>query len=163
MLRGKVEDGLFSSSSETDTKNATAAELPVDEKVKILILERLRMNEKIKDQWQGALALMSIPSNIPLSLSELHALSSDILTLAGDNSVDASWYTKRLAVSAVYASAETVMTQDSSPDFSATRAFVERRIEDSKAIGDKVDGVKQCLGFLGTTVVGLGRSWGVKI
>lgn len=164
LLRGKVEDGLlFSSSSETDTKNATTAALAVDEKVKILILERLRMNEKIKDQWQGALALMSIPSNIPLSLSELHALSSDILTLAGDTSVDASWYTKRLAVSAVYASAETVMTQDSSPDFSATRAFVERRIEDSKAIGDKVDGVKQCLGFLGTTVIGLGRSWGVKI
>ena len=110
-----------------------------------------------------ALALMAIPSNIPLSLSELHALSSDILTLAGDASVDASWYAKRLGVSAVYASAESVMTQDSSPDLSATRAFVDRRIEDCKIVGNKVDGVRQCLGFVGTTVVGLGRSWGIKM
>lgn len=116
-----------------------------------------------RNQNQQALALMSMPSNIPLSLSELHALSSDILHLAGDTSVDASWYTKRLSVSAIYASAEVVMTQDSSPDLSATEAFVTRRVEDSKAIGDKLSGAKQCLGFMGTTAVGLGRSWGLKI
>jgi ubiquinone biosynthesis protein COQ9 len=110
-----------------------------------------------------ALALMSYPSNIPLSLSELHALSSDILHLAGDSSVDASWYTKRLSVSAIYASAEVIMTRDSSPDLSATEAFVTRRVEDSKAVGDKLSGAKQCLGFMGSTAVGLGRSWGLKI
>lgn len=70
LLRGKVEDGLFSSSSETDTKNATAAELPVDEKVKILILERLRMNEKIKDQWQGvSISNSSLPPSISCYVS----------------------------------------------------------------------------------------------
>lgn len=106
---------------------------------------------------------MSLLENIPLSLSELHALSSDFLHLAGDTSVDASWYTKRLSVSAIYASAEVVMTRDSSPDLSATEAFVTRRIEDSKAVGDKITGAKQCLGFMGTTAIGLGRSWGLKI
>jgi ubiquinone biosynthesis protein COQ9 len=110
-----------------------------------------------------ALALMSLAGNIPLSLSELHALSSDILDLAGDASVDASWYTKRLSISAIYASAEVVMTRDSSPDLSATQAFVDRRIEDNRYIGDKITGIKQCLGFMGSTAVGLGRSWGLKI
>ncbi|KAL2865585.1 uncharacterized protein BJX67DRAFT_179936 [Aspergillus lucknowensis] len=135
----------------------------VEEKTRTLILERLKMNNYIRHQWQDALALMSLPSHIPLSLSELHALSSDILYLAGDTSVDSSWYTKRLSVSAIYASAEVIMTQDSSPDLSATEAFVNRRIEDSKAIGDKLNSAKQCLGFMGSTAIGLGRSWGLKI
>ena len=106
---------------------------------------------------------MSFPSNIPLSLSELHALSSDILSLAGDVSVDASWYTKRLSVSAIYASAEVVMTRDSSPDFSDTEAFVSRRLEDCEVVGSKISAVTQCLGFMGSTAAGVGRSWGLRI
>ena len=106
---------------------------------------------------------MSFPSNVPLSLSELHALSADILTLAGDTSVDAAWYTKRLSVSAVYASAEVVMTRDESVGFAETEAFVERRLEDCNAVGGKIGDLKQCLGFMGSTAVGLGRSWGLKI
>ncbi|KKK19827.1 hypothetical protein P175DRAFT_0511627 [Aspergillus ochraceoroseus IBT 24754] len=155
LLRAAVENGLFT------TKTVESAS--VEEKTKTLIMERLEMNADIKHQWQDALALMSLPSNIPLSLSELHALASDILSLAGDTSVDASWYTKRLSVSAIYASAEVVMTRDSSPDLSATQGFVDRRVDDSKAIGDKLSGAKQCLGFMGSTAVGLGRSWGLKI
>ncbi|RDW94025.1 uncharacterized protein DSM5745_01347 [Aspergillus mulundensis] len=159
LLRAAVEqNGLLATS---DGVNAIPAS--VEEKTKTLIMKRLRMNKDIRHQWQDALALMSYPSNIPLSLSELHALSSDILHLAGDASVDASWYTKRLSVSAIYASAEVIMTRDSSPDLAATEAFVTRRVEDSKAIGDKLSGAKQCLGFMGSTAVGLGRSWGLKI
>lgn len=106
---------------------------------------------------------MSLPSNVPLALSELHSLSSDILYLAGDASIDSSWYTKRLSLSAIYASAEVVMTKDSTPDFASTESFVDRRIQDAKAIGDKVEDVKSYLGFLTGTAVGLGRSWGLKI
>ena len=50
--------------------------------------------------------------NIPISLTELHALSNDILSLAGDDSVDSAWYTRRAAVGAIYAAAEVVMTRD---------------------------------------------------
>ncbi|KAE8144515.1 COQ9-domain-containing protein [Aspergillus avenaceus] len=156
LLRASVEDGLF----ETDTRGQR---LSVAEKTKLLIMERLRMNTDIRHQWQDALALMSLAGNIPLSLSELHALSSEILDLAGDTSVDASWYTKRLSVAAIYASSEVVMTRDRTPDLRETETFVDRRVEDSKAIGDKLSGVKQCLGFMGSTAVGLGRSWGLKI
>lgn len=106
---------------------------------------------------------MSLAGNIPLSLSELHALSSDILNFAGDTSVDSSWYTKRMSVAAIYASAEVYMTRDQSPNLAETEEFVNRRFEDSIVIGEKLSGAKQCLGFMGTTAVGLGRSWGLKI
>lgn len=108
---------------------------------------------------------MSFPTHIPLALSELHALSSDILYLAGDTTVDASWYTKRLSLATIYASAEVIMTQDQSsdPKFAATEAFVGRRIHDNHAIGEGVASAKQYLGFLASSAVGLGRSWGMKI
>ncbi|OGM39240.1 ubiquinone biosynthesis protein coq9 [Aspergillus bombycis] len=159
LLRASVDNGLF----EKDERVKAGLKLSVEEKTKILIMERLRMNTEIRHQWQDALALMSLAGNIPLSLSELHALSSEILTLAGDASVDASWYTKRLSVAAIYASSEVVMTRDQSPGLSETEAFVERRVEDSSAIGEKLTGFKQCLGFVGSTAIGLGRSWGLKI
>ncbi|KAE8356897.1 COQ9-domain-containing protein [Aspergillus coremiiformis] len=159
LLRASVEDGLF----EKDERVMAGQTLSVEEKTKLLIIKRLKMNTEIRHQWQDALALMSLLENIPLSLSELHALSSEILTLAGDASVDASWYTKRLSVAAIYASSEVVMTRDQSPGLSETEVFVDRRVEDSTAIGEKLTGLKQCLGFMGSTAIGLGRSWGLKI
>eukprot|EP00136_Aspergillus_niger_P001843 XP_001390968.2 ubiquinone biosynthesis protein coq9 [Aspergillus niger CBS 513.88] len=137
--------------------------LSVDDKIKVLIMERLRMNVEVKEKLQDALAIMSLGENIPLSLSELHALSDDILTLAGDASVDASWYSKRMAVAAVYASSEFVMTRDTSAGLRDTEEFLSRRWADARAVKDKLSGVKQCLGFLGSTAVGLGRSWGLKL
>ena|SRR5438046_1392314 len=106
---------------------------------------------------------MSLPSNIPLSLAELQALSSDILTLANDSSVDASWYTKRLSVAAIYASADVVMTEDPSPEFTSTKDFVGRRIRDSHAVTEALGDMKQFVGFVASGMAGLGRSWGMKI
>lgn len=106
---------------------------------------------------------MSLLSNIPISLTELHALSNDILSLAGDSSVDASWYSKRMALSAIYASAEVVMTRDPTVDMSETAAFVDRRFEDKLVMKEKLEGVGQCVSFWGNTAVGVGRSWGLKI
>ncbi|KAJ5505586.1 hypothetical protein N7453_004543 [Penicillium expansum] len=162
LLRGKVEEGgLFRRIAAEKGKDVH--ELGVEERVRGLLLERLRMNAEVKDVWQDALAQMSLLANIPLSLTELHALASDILTLSGDDSVDATWYTRRLAVSAIYASAEVVMTRDPTPDLVETAEFVERRFEDRKALADKITGIGQYAGFGWNTAIGLGRSWGLKI
>ncbi|PYH46814.1 uncharacterized protein BP01DRAFT_355216 [Aspergillus saccharolyticus JOP 1030-1] len=159
LLRSKVEsDGLLLPSS-----TGGGPVLSVDDKIQILLMERLRMNAEVKDQWQDALAVMSLGENIPLSLSELHALADDILNLAGDKSVDASWYSKRMAVAAVYAASDFVMTRDTSAGLRDTEEFVARRWADARAVGNKLTGVRECLGFMGSTAVGLGRSWGLKI
>ncbi|KAJ5391331.1 hypothetical protein N7509_006821 [Penicillium cosmopolitanum] len=162
ILRAKVEEGALFTRVAAESGRDVAG-LSVEEKSRILVLERLRMNVGIKDQWQDALAQMSLLSNIPISLTELHALSNDILSLAGDSSVDGSWYTRRMALSAIYASAEIVMTRDPTPDLTETAAFVSRRFEDRLVLKEKVEGVGQCVSFWGNTAVGLGRSWGLKI
>ncbi|KAJ5706965.1 hypothetical protein N7488_006766 [Penicillium malachiteum] len=153
LLRAKVESDADFFKGDVD----------VNGKIKLLILERLRMNENVREQWQDALAQMSLLGNIPLSLAELHALSNDILYLAGDASIDGSWYTRRAAVGAIYASAEVVMTRDPSVDMSETASFVERRFEDRDILAKKVEVIGQCFSFWGNTIVGVGRSYGLKI
>ena len=106
---------------------------------------------------------MSLPSNIPASLCELYALSSDILYLAGDASVDATWYAKRMSVATVYASAEISMTEDKSVGFESTVDFVDRRIHDASSVVDTVGDVKKYIGYIASSVVGAGRSFGMKI
>ncbi|KAJ6171750.1 hypothetical protein N7470_000817 [Penicillium chermesinum] len=83
--------------------------------------------------------------------------------LGGDTAVDASWYTRRAAVAGIYASAEVVMTRDPTEEMSETAEFVARRFEDRDALKLKVDAVSQCLSFWGNSVLGVGRSYGLKI
>jgi hypothetical protein len=74
---------------------------------------------------------MSLPQNVGDSMAELARLSDEMWFLAGDKSVDFSWYTKRATLSAVYASSgfpsscqcwlvEVFMTTDNSENFQDT-------------------------------------------
>lgn len=110
-----------------------------------------------------ALAYMSLLENIPSSLQELNALSDEIWYLAGDTSVDTSWYTKRASLAAVYASSELFMTTDTSKNFSATEEFMDRSLEDIQKVGSTISGLAQFLGFWAGSSVNLARSWGMRI
>src|SRR6266536_5236047 len=99
---------------------------------------------------------MSFPSNIPPSLRELSLLSSEIWYLAGDVSVDSSWYTKRASLAAIYSATDLFMTTDKSPNFEATGEFLDRRLEDAKEVGNVVGGLGKYVGFWAGSAV----SWG---
>ena len=104
-----------------------------------------------------------MPSNLPLSLAELASLSDEIWFLAGDTSVDTSWYTKRASLSTIYAATELFMTTDKSPDFSDTREFLERRFGDVHSVGNVIGSVGQWVGFTAHAGLNVLRSRGVKI
>ena len=137
--------------------------LGVGTKVSILVKERLRANEPIIHQWQGALGYMSLLENIPASLKELNALSDEIWYLAGDTTVDFSWYTKRASLAAIYASSELFMTTDTSGHFVATQDFLDRRLEDTTRIGGSFGAIGQFAGFWARNSFNLARSWGMKV
>jgi ubiquinone biosynthesis protein COQ9 len=50
---------------------------------------------------------MAVPQNAPTSVAELARLVDEIWYLAGDESVDANWYSKRATLAAVYSSTGT--------------------------------------------------------
>lgn len=106
---------------------------------------------------------MAQPTYVPASLKELAKLSDEIYFLAGDLSVDPSWYTKRASLSATYAAAELFMTNDHSPDFHDTREFLRRRLGETKELGTVAQSVREWVGFTASAGVNVLRSKGVRI
>ncbi|PIA95946.1 Ubiquinone biosynthesis protein [Cercospora beticola] len=135
------------------------------QKVRSLVLARLQRNidTQILPHWSQALGHMSLAENIPASLKELGLLSDEIWFLAGDKSVDSSWYTKRASLSAVYAATEMFQTKDQSTEFKDTEEFLDRRLEEIRTVGGFVGGFRQWAGFQAGAVVNLLRSKGVRV
>ncbi|KAK4041004.1 hypothetical protein C8A01DRAFT_45730 [Parachaetomium inaequale] len=157
-LAGKVGDIVAAA-------EGGAAVMTVGEKVEALTWARLRGNVEggVVARWQEALAIMAQPSYIPASVRELAQLADEILYLAGDPSVDPSWYTKRASLSAVYAAAELFQTTDRSPEFRETRAFLRRRLDEAARAGGAVRSVGEWIGFNAGAAVNVLRSKGVRI
>lgn len=138
----------------------------VGRKVKSLVLERLRGNIEsgVLPRWQEALGLMSLAENITSSLRELGLLADEMWFLAGDVSVDASWYSKRAMLSGVYAATEVFQTtQAPGEGMAATEEFLDRRLEEVRVFGGTVGGLGEWVGFQAGSVVNLMRSKGVRI
>ena len=110
-----------------------------------------------------ALAIMAQPSHVPAAVKELALLADEILYLAGDVSVDPSWYTKRASLSTIYAAAELFQTTDRSPDFRETRAFLRRRLDEAAEVGGAVRSAGEWLGFNASAAVNVLRSKGARI
>jgi ubiquinone biosynthesis protein COQ9 len=148
-------------------------------KVRTLAMARLRANADVIHQWQGvgpashspnlladisqALSQMSLLENLRPSLHELSALSDEIWYLAGDTTVDFSWYTKRASLATVYASSEMFMTTDTSEDFTQTAEFLDRRLQDTQIVGKTMGGFGEYVGFWAGNGVNLARSWGMRV
>ncbi|AEO67736.1 uncharacterized protein THITE_16677, partial [Thermothielavioides terrestris NRRL 8126] len=170
-LAGKVEE-IFGSSGGGGRDGGDGGEAlgkgqapltTVADKVEALAWARLQANEAIVGHWQEALAIMAQPSYVPASLKELALLADEILYLAGDVSVDPSWYTKRASLSAIYAAAELFQTTDQSPGFRETRAFLRRRLDEAAQAGATVRSVGEWLIFNAGAAVNVLRSKGVRI
>ena len=132
-------------------------------KVKALTWARLMANERVVHKLPEALALMSLAGNVSQSLTELSALSDEIWFLAGDVSVDSSWYTKRASLAAIYGATEVFMTSDNSEGFKGTKEFLDRRFEDSRTLSEAAGNISQWVGFTAGAAVNVLRSKGMRI
>jgi ubiquinone biosynthesis protein COQ9 len=110
-----------------------------------------------------ALAIMAQPTYVPAALAELARLSDEIWFLAGDISVDSSWYTKRASLSAVYSASEVFMTQDHSPDFAETEQFLDARLADVTKVGSVLGALGLWVDYTGHSAVNVLRSKGVRV
>ncbi|KAH8724385.1 COQ9-domain-containing protein [Phaeosphaeriaceae sp. PMI808] len=144
-------------------QDESGSTMGVGSKVRALTLARLRSNEPVIHRWQEALAIMAQPSYVPASLSELAKLADEIWFLAGDQSVDSSWYTKRASLSTIYSATEVYMTQDTSANFTETERFLDNRLKDIMRVGGFVGALGEWINYTGHSTVNVLRSKGVKI
>lgn len=106
---------------------------------------------------------MAQPSYVPPSLAELARLADEIWFLAGDTSVDSSWYTKRASLSAIYSATEMFMTQDTSKEFIETEQFLDSRLKDITEVGQFLGGLGEWVNYTGQSTINVLRSKGVRI
>lgn len=91
---------------------------------------RLEMIIPYKDSWPQALAIMTLPQNVPTSLAQLLTLVDDICYSAGDRAVDIGWYTRRIGIASIYKMVELYLLQDKSPGHQQTWEFLDRRMDE---------------------------------
>lgn len=82
-----------------------------------------------KEAVRRGSALFALPHMAPEGSKLIWGTADAIWTALGDTSTDVNWYTKRATLSAVYGSVVLYWLGDDSVDGQATRAFIDRRIE----------------------------------
>lgn len=116
---------------------------------------RLRMILPYIDTWPQAMAIQTLPQNAVESWTNLANLVDEVWYYAGDRSVDFNWYTKRAALAGVYKATEIYMLQDRSEDNTDTWAFLHRRLDDMKTLGNAVRQTSQTCSVVGESLWGL--------
>lgn len=113
----------------------------------LLLQHRLKANSAIQPRLSEAISIMTLPQNVPTSLSELHELSDELWYLSNDRTSDFSWYTKRAALSSVYVASELFMAQDQSTEYRDTLDFAAKRLQEIEATGYASDSTLEWLKF----------------
>jgi ubiquinone biosynthesis protein COQ9 len=104
--------------------------MKIREKIRSLIWHRLEIMGPAREAVRRALAILSMPQNLPLGF-RISWRSTDLMwRIAGDTSTDFNHYTKRVTLGAVYGSTLLVWLDDQSEGWSETAAFLDRRIDD---------------------------------
>lgn len=106
----------------------------IRDRIKTAIIIRLDIYENYKESIRKLAAYYSLPQNMGRGVRNLGQTVSKIWDEAGDNSTDYNWYTKRFLLAGVYSSTLLYWLNDSSENMSATKEFLERRIDNVMSI-----------------------------
>ncbi|CAH0729642.1 unnamed protein product, partial [Brenthis ino] len=98
------------------------------------IMTRLLMIDPYKSTWPKAMAIQTLPNNVPNCLATLLSLVDDICYHTGDRSVDFNWYIRRVGLAGIYKASELFYLTDATQNSSGTRNFVKSRIRDAEFI-----------------------------
>ncbi len=103
--------------------------MKIRDRITALLATRLEIMAPDRESLRRALAIMAMPQNLAKAAKMGWRSADRMWRLAGDTSSDFNHYTKRMTLSAVYASTISVFVNDDSENFSDSRAFLDRRID----------------------------------
>ncbi|WP_126173160.1 COQ9 family protein [Altericroceibacterium xinjiangense] len=107
----------------------TIAAMPIRERIRALVLFRLKELGKAEEALRRALAIQTLPQNIAQSVKNAWSSADVMWRLAGDRATDYNHYSKRAILASIYAATLAVFVEDETMDKAETRAFLDRRIE----------------------------------
>ncbi len=120
---------------EADAAAADMAGMGLTRRVKAVIALRFARLRPHRDAVRRALSVLALPNHTAVSVRITARTVSSIWYAAGDRSADASWYTKRAILAAVYGTTLLFWLRDYGEDDSATLAFLDRRLDGVGRIG----------------------------
>lgn len=113
-----------------DLAEADLLGLRFRDRVAYAIVRRLELVAGEREAVRRGAALFALPHHAADGARALWHTADTIWTALGDTSRDFAWYSKRATLAAVWSSTLLYWLGDDSPNFSATRDFVARRIDD---------------------------------
>ena len=105
------------------------ATMKIRDRITALLATRLEIMAPDRESLRRAMAIMAMPQNLVRSAKIGWRSADRMWRLAGDTASDFNHYTKRMTLSAVYASTLSVFVNDDSDNFADARAFLDRRID----------------------------------
>lgn len=113
---------------EQDVADLDLAAMRMPDRVFAVLEARFRRWAPHREAIRRALAVLALN---PLTAARATARTVDaVWRLAGDNSADFSWYTRRATLGAVYSASMLFWLDDESEDCADTQAFLRRRLAD---------------------------------
>ena len=105
------------------------ATMKIRDRITALLATRLDIMAPDRESLRRAMAIMAMPQNLVRSAKIGWRSADRMWRLAGDTASDFNHYTKRMTLTAVYASTLSVFVNDDSDNFADARAFLDRRID----------------------------------
>lgn len=112
-----------------DLGRADLTGLRFRDRVAFAVMRRLELVADEREAVRRGATLFALPHHAADGARAIWHTADTIWTALGDTSTDFAWYSKRATLSAVYSAALLYWLGDETPDASATRAFVARRID----------------------------------
>lgn len=121
---------------------ADLSSLSLSGRVKFLVRRRIEEWAEHREAVRRAVSLFSLPQNAVKATQSTWRSADLIWYLAGDGSVDFSYYTKRASLAALYSATLLVWLSDQSEDCQASWEFLDRRVADLGQIPKTIKAVQ---------------------
>jgi ubiquinone biosynthesis protein COQ9 len=111
-------------------------ELSTAPRIRLAIHSRFGIVAPWREAVRSSLAVLALPPHAVLASRLLYETVDGMWYAAGDKATDFSFYTKRATLAGLYAAALVYWLDDRSEGFGDTTAFVDRRLDDLRRVGD---------------------------
>ena len=109
--------------------NINLIRMRTPERIKKIILLRLKINEKEKKLIKKTLFALMLPQHSKIATSSLYNTINQIWYLAGDNSTDFNFYTKRIILSGIYCSTLFYWINKQNGSIELTKIFLDNQLK----------------------------------